>query len=76
MKKSVAVSSTITAEQDAPPTDLVLYGSRYNPIVVHLSRITDGGNKALGKAGEILAIWSASGNCKADSVLGRFMKPL
>ena len=47
----MAVSSTITAEQDAPPTRLVLYGSRYNPIVVHLSRITDGGNKALEKNG-------------------------
>ncbi len=35
----MAISSTITAEQDAPPTGLVLYGSRYNPIVVLLYKV-------------------------------------
>ena len=35
----MGVSNTITAEQDAPPTGLVLYGSRYNPIVVLLYKV-------------------------------------
>ena len=39
MKKSVAVSSTITAGQDAPPTGLVLYGFPYNPTVEFLYKV-------------------------------------
>ena len=39
MKKSVAVSSTITAGQDAPPTGLVLYGFPYSLTVVLLYKV-------------------------------------
>ena len=38
-EKVSAVSSTITAGQDAPPTGLVLRGFLYNPTVVLLYKV-------------------------------------
>ena len=39
IEKVGVVSNTITTGQDAPPTGLVLYGSRYNPTVVLLYKV-------------------------------------